>query len=86
MGYVFSFNRNKAWEQHVAGDCPSDVVGIANDCGIPKAFAMYGATAEFGIEPLLCTESHIRSVKHSDSQELILQPAMQCTEVVKASC
>ncbi|KIM64156.1 hypothetical protein SCLCIDRAFT_1213572 [Scleroderma citrinum Foug A] len=61
MGYVFSFNRNKAWEQHVAEDGPSDVIGIANNCGIPKGFAVYGATAEFGIEPLLCTENYIRS-------------------------
>ena len=67
MGYVFSFNQNKAWEQHAAEDGPSDLVGIANDCGIPKGFAVYAATAEFGVEPLLCTESHIRSVEHSDS-------------------
>jgi len=67
MGYVFTFNQKKAWEQRAAEGSPSDVIGIANDCGIPKAFAMYAATAEFGIEPLLCTESHIRSVEHSKS-------------------
>lgn len=57
MRHIFTFNRSRTWEQHHAADFPPDVVGIANHCGIPKSFAIYAATGEFGARPLLYTGS-----------------------------